>query len=140
VELKDLITPNVCKSTVFENSWIWYCDNCQIHGVGVGAKEVEFYAEAHMNWTSYISKDEVDEGHILEGVEDDGDGLLNYWDVDEFYRDWYDWEFTCEGAMYLISEKDNKTFDLGDDYTNTEPNKITDIDLAIEIQKRLGLE
>ena len=150
MEIKDLITPNVCKSTVFENSWIWYCDSCQIHGVGTQAEEAEFYAEAHLKWTSYISKNEVDKEHILDGVEveveavideeDDGEDLLNYWDVDEDYRDWYEWETTCEGAMFIISEGENKTFDLGEDYTNTEPNKITDIELAIEIKKQLGLE
>lgn len=142
MEITDLITPNVCKSTAFENSWIWYCDECQKHGTGLSAKEVEYYAQSHIDWTSYAdersSSLEWNEETVVdpEGFEPT---LLDFSEVPEDERFMYDWEPACDGAVFIISEGLNKTFRFGDDYTDTTPNQISDIELAQEVKKQLGL-
>ena len=142
MELKDLITPKVCESTVFEDSWIWYCDDCRKHGIGGSAKEVEYYANSHIEWTSYADERS---GNIEWDAEENVDPedfeptLLSFSEVDEDDRFLYDWETTCEGAVFIISEGDNKTFELGEDYEDMTPNNITDIALAQEIKKQMDL-
>ncbi len=142
MELKDLITPKICESTVFEDSWIWYCDDCRKHGIGGSAKEVEYYANSHIEWTSYADERS---GNVEWDAEENIDPedfepiLLSFSEVDEDDRFLYDWETTCEGAVFIISEGDNKTFELGEDYEDMTPNNITDIALAQEIKKQLDL-
>jgi len=120
MELKDAITLNVCQSTVYEDSWIWYCDEHRQHGTALCAEEAEAIAEAHVDYHLNQS--------IEYAMEQDGDefelGDLEDYDI-------------CD--MYILSEKMNKTFTLGEDYTDSTPNKITDIEQAQEMRKHLGL-
>lgn len=137
MRIKDLITSRVCGNTVFENSWIWYCDECRQHGTTTNASEAHFMAEQHALYRSSI--------YLGEGEDtDDDDKWLNYSEAEPQERlDLYD-EF-LEMALdmcplYIIDEGNNITYDFGDDYENKTPNNVTDIQTMINLQKQLGLE
>jgi len=133
MQIKDLITPNTCSSTI--SGWIWYCDSCIAHGTANSSDEAEHMAEAHALYFSWDEDAEWDE-------EKDPDGVLirEYMNLTPEDRDWNDanWSMECLGAMYLISVQDNKTYQYGEDYSDKTIKPI-DLDLAIEIQKKMGL-
>ena len=63
MRIKDLITSRVCGNTVFENSWLWYCDDCRQHGTAMSAEEADFMGNAHVSYHSYsyLGEDEDEE-------------------------------------------------------------------------------
>lgn len=134
MQVKDLITSRVCGNTVFENSWIWYCDECRKHGTATSAHEAEYMASCHDTYFSYEKVDWEEMGEDFEP--------LMYGDVSPEERASRVWEGLCisEGAMYIIDEGNNITYSFGDDYDNKTPNQVTDIDKMIDMQKQLGLE
>lgn len=133
-ELANLTTPNgVCSTTVFEDSWLWYCDECQQHGTGLSHAEVHFMAEAHRNFRATV---DVTDEDVTE--EDEGEFMA----LTEFpVEDWeiLDSDAPCDGALMIISEKLNKTFEFGEDYEDDTPNQIADIEKAQSVRKKLGL-
>jgi hypothetical protein len=152
--LENYITSGVCTSGVWEDTWIWYCDECQVHG------SESHPASAH-DMALYHS-DRIT--HIYDGDKEEGERLMDEDDMDEwykkavslssmseedrlFFRCQEDSEPTCD--LYVISEKNNKAlsvdfissgeeaFSRGDygDF-NLEP---IDIEKADKIRKQLGL-
>lgn len=133
MRIKDLITSRICGNTVFENSWIWYCDECRQHGTAMSAEEADYLAHAHLDWNSYA----LDlEGKIDPETEEVK--LYAFWEVSLYERNDYDWEPTC--PIYIIDEGNNITYDLGNDYEDKTPNKITNLDTMLKLQRELGLE
>ena len=134
MRIKDLITSRVCGNTVFENSWIWYCDECRHHGTCTSSAEAEFMGEAHINYHSYeeIGLDNFDELN-------EDDDVKCYMDATEDERELLNWEnLSC--AVYIIDEGNNITYEIWDDYEDKTPNKVADIETMIRLQKDLGLD
>jgi phosphopantetheine adenylyltransferase len=132
IDLAQLITPNVCTSGVWEDTWIWYCDECRVHGAEASAHVAEFMARSHMLTTAYM----VDED------DEDGETLVTYLEEDEDIRDVFTWTYACEGCVYIISEKLGKTWELGEDYSQdkvVEPETLPNIEQMQEIRKQMGL-
>jgi hypothetical protein len=130
IDMTQLITPNVCTSGVWENTWIWYCDECQVHGAEADAQAADFMARAHMLTTAYMAE------------EDDEETVVTYLELEESIRDVFDWEYACEGCVYIISEKLGKTWELGEDYSQdevVEPEALPDIKQMQKIRKQMGL-
>jgi len=134
MQVKDLITSRVCGNTVFQNSWIWYCDECRKHGTATSSREAEYMASCH---DTYFSYEKVD----WEVVGEEYDALM-YGEASPEQRKSMTWEGLCisEGAMYIIDEGNNITYSFGDDYDDKTPNQVTDIDKMIDMQKQLGLD
>jgi hypothetical protein len=134
MELANYITPKVCESTVFEDSWVWYCDEHQQHGTGGSAKEAEYQATAHaeFNTSVYVGGESDEE---IENAEN----YVPYLSLDEEGQFLLDEEIGEECELYIISEKMNKTFNYGDDYSDDTPNEVGDLEVAQEIRKKLGL-
>lgn len=132
MSLKNFITPNTCKST--QGGWIWYCDSCITHGNANSSDEAEHMAEAHALYFSWDESQEYDE-------ESDGENITNYMDIAPEHRE--DtigvWSMECLQATYLISVSDNITYEYGADYSDKTIEPI-DLDVALEVQKRMGLE
>jgi len=131
MELKSLITQNNCTNTI--SGWIWYCDNCVTHGNANSSDEAEYMAEQHSRYFSWLDSD-------TEKAEEEES--IDYMDYDPLTRDdpELDWQYECLPAIYLINVDSGITYGYGDNYTDETPNKITDIALAIELQKKLGLQ
>jgi hypothetical protein len=130
MRIKDLITSRVCGNTVFENSWLWYCDDCRQHGTAMSAEEADYFGNAHALWNSYA----VEEG------KDEEDDYIMYGSLSPEERSKYEWD-NCETCIvYIIDEGNNITYDLGDDYADKTPNQVADLDTMIKLQKDLGLE
>ena len=130
MELKALITQNTCTQTVA--GWIWYCDNCDTHGNADSVDEAQYMVEQHARFYSWLES----EGDLEE------DESTDYMSYDPDLRDdpELDWQDECLHGSYLINVVDNITYQYGEDYTDTTPNKIGDIKIALEIQKRMGLQ
>jgi hypothetical protein len=133
MRIKDLITSRVCGNTVFEDSWIWYCDECRQHGTAITAEEAEYGAEAHILWYSALVKN----GELFF---DEDESCIYYYDMKLEERGMYEWDNCDACCVYIIDEKSNITYDLHDDYTDKTPNKVGDLGVMIELQKRLGVE
>jgi hypothetical protein len=101
--IKDLITSRVCGNTVFEESWIWYCDECQQHGTAISSQEANFMATAHYDYHS-----------------DDGEN------------------YGCN--LFIIDEENNITYEFEENYEDKTPNKVTDLNTMLQLQKDLGLQ
>jgi hypothetical protein len=131
MELKALITQNTCTSTVA--GWIWYCDSCDTHGNADSSDEAEYMTGQHARYHSWLPHEEDE-------VEDEES--INYMNYDPALRDnpELDWQEDCLYASYLINVTDGITYRYGEDYTDKTPNKIGDIAIALEIQKRMGLQ
>jgi len=144
MRVKDLITSRVCGNTVFENSWIWYCDSCQQHGTAMSAKEAEYCAGAHWTWHSSFLRNEEDCPDVSDEIAWEDfyeENLLEYWEATEDERESYDGLFENDVCViYIIDEGNNITYDIGENYEDKTPNKVTDIALMIDLQKRMGLE
>jgi hypothetical protein len=137
MRIKDLITSRICGNTVFENSWLWYCDDCRQHGTAISAEEADFMGNAHVSYHSYSYLGDV------EDYEDDEELLeentLYYATSTQDEREIQVWENEmC--LVYIIDEGNNITYDLGDDYEDKTPNQVADLDTMIKLQKDLGLE
>ena len=130
MRIKDLITSRVCGNTVFENSWLWYCDECRQHGTAMSAKEADYLGSAHILWNSYA----VEEG------KDEEDDYLMYGELSPEERNKYKWDNCDTCIVYIIDEGNNITYDLGDNYEDKTPNEVTNLDTMIKLQKDLGLE
>jgi len=134
--IKDLITANVCGNTIFENSWIWYCDECRKHGTATSSREVVFMASAHseyFQWEDIPPTDEESE----EEVE-----LLSYMDATYEQRQNLNWTGGCieEGCVYIIDEGSNITYRFGEDYEDKTPNDVGDIVVAQHLRQQLGID
>lgn len=138
MEIKDLITSRICDNTVFENSWIWYCDECRQHGTGISSDEVNFLAKAHWDYHSYTVLDYVDE-RAEPSDEEDNKSYLSYMNADPLERDIEVWE-NDECQLYIIDEGNNITYNYGDNYDDKTPNNVTDLDVMIAVQKQMGLK
>ena len=137
MEIKDLITSRICGNTVFENSWLWYCDECRQHGTTTSSDEADFMAQQHALYNSYLVELDVD-GEEVE-LEEDEEPIM-YAEYPEDERSSVSWSLDCEPALYIIDEGNNITYNYGDDYNDKTPNKVVDLGVMIEAQKRLGLE
>lgn len=122
----------MCKSTT--GGWIWYCDACDTHGNADSPEEAKYMAEAHDRYNSWLSHD------ISIGDEDDE--VISYMDMDPKERDKkkYKWESECLSATYFINVNKNITYSIWDDLDDDTPNEPVDLDIAIKLQKQLGLE
>ena len=139
MELKDLITPNVCHQKdegVFSN-WYWYCDECVEHGSGALAQEVHEQAMVHAKWNTRIFKLDEDEATEDDYANEDNWLLLPLMSEEE--QEFWGDEVGNACGIYIINAVDNKTFDWFDDYTDTTPNKIDDLELAQKLREQLGL-
>lgn len=127
MRIKDIITPSMCKST--QGGWIWYCDACDTHGNADSSDEAKYMAEAHDRYHSWLLTDEDDE-------------VISYMDMSWKERDKkkYKWESECLSATYFINVDKNITYHAWDDLDNETPNEPVDLELAIELQKRMGLQ
>ena len=134
MELANYITPKVCESTVFEDSWVWYCDEHQQHGTGSSAEEAEYQAKAHaeFNTSVYVGGESAEDFENTENY-------VPYLSLNEVDQILLDEEIGEECELYIISEKMNKTFNYGDDYSDDTPNEVGDIEVAQEIRNKLGL-
>jgi hypothetical protein len=119
MSLKDLITPGACETT--QAGWIWYCDDHITHGNADSAEEAEHIASAHAEWYT--------DANYMSYLMDKEEG-----DDDEFDADEFD---SCD--IYLINVNINKTFAIGEDYTDETPNVITDLEAAQAARQILGL-
>lgn len=128
--LKNFITQNTCKSTV--GGWIWYCDACDTHGNANDSTEADFMAEQHAKYFGWLEGAEVGED----------EEIPEYMSYDPALRDdpELDWSYDCLHATHLINARTGITYNYGEDYTDTTPNKVGDLDIALEIQKRMGIE
>lgn len=138
MRIKDLITSRVCGNTVFEDSWLWYCDECRQHGTAMSAEEAEYLAEQHAIWRSSIfigeDKDNTDDEDNWVSYREASD-IIRLTERDEFM------EMALEMCpLFIIDEGNNITYSYGEDYTDKTPNKVTDIETMIKLQKDLGLE
>ena len=134
MNLANYITPKVCESTVFEDSWIWYCDEHQQHGTGSSAEEAEHQATAHAEFNTLVYVG----GESDEEMEDE-DNHVPFLSLDDPMLHILDEEVGESCELYIISEKLNKTFNYGDDYSDETPNEVGDIEVAQEIRSKLGL-
>lgn len=141
MKIKDLITSRVCGNTVFENSWIWYCDECRQHGTAISSDEADFMAGAHYTYHGYTMQNE----ELAPDMNSDEydtfieNNLLNFMDADESEREIYSFDNDmCN--LFIIDEGNNVTYDYGDDYEDKTPNNVTDIQTMIKLQRELGLE
>ena len=128
MRIKDLITSRVCGNTVFENSWIWYCDECRQHGTAMSAEEADYMGTSHAEYFSYAE----------DSYNEETDEVLSFTDCPPEDRSKYVWASVC--PVYIIDEGNNRTYELGEDYTDATPNQVTDIETMLKIQKQLGLE
>jgi hypothetical protein len=138
-KIEDLITPNgVCSSTVFNESWIWYCDEHRQHGVGLSAEEVSYYARAHEEWVSWVfTGDEEDEDAY-----DDIKNFTRFAELSQKKKKASEEDELGQSCnLFIIDEEKNKTFKYGYDYPYTDytPNKVGDIQVAQELRTLLGL-
>lgn len=132
MQLKDLITSRVCGNTVFEESWIGYCDECQQHWTAISSEEAHFMATAHLNYFSVADISKPSAG------EDEGE-FVYYPKATKKQLSKLDFEnYMC--AVYIIDEGNNITYNYGDDYGDKTPNEVSDIETMIQIQKQLGLQ
>jgi hypothetical protein len=140
MRIKDLITSRICGNTVFENSWLWYCDDCRQHGTAMSAEEADFMGNAHVSYHSYSHYDWDKEYSEDEDMEEAWEAnTLYYATSSQDERDIFVWENDmC--IVYIIDEGNNITYDLGDDYEDKTPNQVSDLDTMIKLQKDLGLE
>ena len=131
MKIKDLITKNTCTNTI--NGWVWYCDACDTHGNANSSDEAEFMAERHARYFSWL-----DDGAET-SVDDE---VMSYMDYDPYERDnpSLDWQDECLHATYLINVTKAITYGYGEDYSDETPNVIVDLDVALKLQKRLGLQ
>jgi hypothetical protein len=140
MELKDLITPNVCHQKdegVFSN-WYWYCDECVEHGSGAIAQEVHEQAMIHARWnTKFFTLDE--ETATEEDYEKEDNWILFPLLSEEEQEFWEEELVGSNCGIYIIDATNNKTFDWFEDYTDTTPNKIEDLELAQKLRKQFGL-
>ena len=130
MRIKDVITPAMCKST--QGGWIWYCDSCDTHGNADSSDEAKYMAEAHDRYHSYLSRE----------YNEDED-VISYMDMDSKERDKkkYKWESAeCLYATYFVNVNKNITYSIWDDLDDDTPNEPIDLEMAIELQKRLGLQ
>ena len=146
------MTQSVCESLVFEDSWVWYCDECQVHGVETNPESAHDMAVYHADRLT----------HVFLGNPEDDDRLL-----EEDSNAWYEQAVSVStyelseradlriehGVMcdlYIISDKHNKAFSVdytleGDEavakkkYANTKPHKIENLEAVNELRKKLGL-
>jgi endo-1,4-beta-mannosidase len=132
MELKALITQNTCTNTIA--GWIWYCDNCITHGNANSSDEAGYMAEQHAKYYSWLPYEET--------VENEDEESIDYMNYDPALRDnpELDWQGDCLYASYLIDITSGVTYRYGEDYTDKTPNKIGDIAIALEVQKRMGLQ
>lgn len=130
MEIKDIITPSMCKSTV--GGWIWYCDACDTHGQADSSDEARYMAEAHDRYNSWLDKD----------YDNDEEEVTSYMDMNPRERDKkkYKWVSECLPATYFINVEKNITYSFWDDLENETPNNVIDIGIAIELQKKMGLQ
>lgn len=141
MQVKDLITSRICDNTVFEGSWIWYCDECRQHGTAISSEEADFMATAHWNYHSIELVDEDIIGALSdeEAEEYYDKHVVRYSDVSPDRLHKYDWENNvC--AIYIVDEGNNITYDFGDDYEDKTPNDVTDLQTMLDLQKKLGLQ
>lgn len=139
MELKDLITPNVCHQQAEGgySNWYWYCDECVDHGSGATAQEVHEQAGVHAKWNTRIFKIAEEEATEDDYANEDNWILLPLMSEEE--QEFWGDEVGEACGIYIINATDNKTFDWFDDYTDTTPNKIDDLDLANKLRDQLGL-
>ena len=136
MRIKDLITSRVCGNTVFENSWLWYCDDCRQHGTAMSSEEADFMGNKHVLYHSYS---QYNWDYEFDSEEKWEENTLYYATSAEDERDVFVWENDmC--LLYIIDEGNNITYDLGDDYEDKTPNQVADLDTMIKLQKDLGLE
>ena len=134
-EIADLITPEgVCSSTVFVNSWVWYCDEHQQHGTAMSPEEAEHYAKAHAEWYTRIYQGDEDD----ESLDSIGTSI-HYPDLAPEEKEFYEDEVGESCMMFIIDEAKNKTFEYGSDYTDDTPNQVGDIEIAQHLRDQLGL-
>lgn len=140
MELKDLITPNVCrqKEEGTYSNWYWYCDECVEHGSGAMAQEVHEQAMVHAKWNSYLFALAPDTA-----TDDDYENQDNYilfpLLTEEEQEFWEDEIVGQNCGIYIIDAKNNITYDWFGDYEDKTPNKIADLDLANKLRDQLGL-
>jgi hypothetical protein len=141
MQVKDLITSRVCGNTVFEESWIWYCDECRQHGTAISSQEADFMATAHWN---YNATKAYDEDWIASMSDEESEEFFETNTI--YYRDLsprtihqHEWD-NDECVIYVIDEANNITYDYMDDYEDKTPNNVTDLQTMIDLQKKLGLE
>jgi hypothetical protein len=128
MQIKDMMTPAMCKSTI--GGWIWYCDSCDTHGNANSSDEAEHMAEAHALYFSWDEHGKYDE---------DDDSVISFMDLTPEQRETEAmWSMECLSATYLISVNDNITYNYGDDYEDKTIRPI-DLEVANEIKKRMGL-
>jgi hypothetical protein len=133
MKIKDVMTPAMCKSTL--GGWIWYCDACDTHGNANSSDEAEHMAEAHALYFSWDDSQEYDFDK-----DPDGENITNFMDIAPEHRaDTVGaWSMECLQATYLISVDDNITYQYGEDYSDKSITPI-DLDVAIDLQKKMGL-
>jgi hypothetical protein len=133
MQIKDMMTPAMCKSTI--GGWIWYCDSCDTHGNANSSDEAEHMAEAHALYHSWDEDVEYDEEK-----DPDGENITSYMELPYEEREFSlaNWSMECLQATYLISVNDNITYNYGDDYEDKTIRPI-DLEVANEIKKRMGL-
>ena len=133
MQIKDLITPATCKSTI--GGWVWYCDSCDTHGNANSADEADFMAESHAKYHSWDEDGKYDEEN-----DPDGENITSFMDLSPEEREFNltNWSMDCLHATYIISVDENITYNYCGDY---EDKTITPIDLEVanEIKKRMGL-
>lgn len=120
MQIKDLITPGACESTMA--GWIWYCDEHQTHGNADSSDEAEHMIDAHEEFFTYANI----QGYIKE----EGDPSV---------ADNIDWDDFNGCESFVIDVSNNITYNYGEDYDNKTPNQITDLEKAKEIRDKLGL-
>jgi hypothetical protein len=141
MQVKDLITSRICDNTVFEESWIWYCDECRQHGTAISSEEADFMATAHWNYYSTAEFDEeiIDSMNLEEFEKYADQNTIYYRNTNPYKLMDYEWENDgCD--IYIIDEGNNITYDFGDDYKDKTPNNVTDLQTMLDLQKKLGLE
>lgn len=136
MNLANYITPKVCQSTVFEDAWVWYCDEHQQHGTGGSAEEAEYQATAHAEFNTLVYVGEEEES---EESSANSDNYTSFALLDSEEQFIFEDEVGEDCDLYIISEKLNKTFNYGDDYSDETPNEVGDIEVAQEIRSKLGL-
>lgn len=146
------LTSGVCTSGIWEDTWIWYCDECQVHGVESDPASAHDMAVFHSDRLN----------HIFEGPEEEEERLLDKEDMDEWYRHAVSLSSLSEEEriyhrlenepmcdLYMISEKHNKAFTVDHwvegaeaekrgDYSNLDPD-VVDLKQSDAIRKQLGL-
>jgi hypothetical protein len=152
MSLAQHLTSGVCTSGIWEDTWIWYCDECQVHGVESDPSSAHDMAVFHSDRLN----------HVFEGPEEEEERLLDEEDMDEWYsravslsslseeeRDYLRIENDPMCDLYVISEKHNKAFKVDHwsqgaeavrrgDYSDLEPD-VVDLEKSNEIRKNLGL-